>query len=276
MVALASHIHRPTSITSRGLNGQSCGVAGGELVPLLQSVFQSAAAAAPGPATFAGATPSGSPDAGTNTVDDEPNAIPERGTLGWFVSLDTYEQRRALYESGFRGPASINGNGLPTIEEVWAYDVDMTLDQFNGAMETVSIVHLNTSAGAREPAKWFLKGAENDARWLTGSLREKALYELGQSGVPNSVFRTLPQGSSFEQVVLRGEKLLERADGNWIRAFAGSSLKQSLKLVGTGPTPAFRFIIMTGAAGAGVCGVNMSCREEAKSKFDDLINPGNQ
>ncbi|MEW6431742.1 MAG: RHS repeat-associated core domain-containing protein [Myxococcota bacterium] len=207
-------------------------------------------------AAQAPAAPSSHPSHGTPVTGEN-----QRRNLDWLAKLDRFEQRRALSEMGVPNARTVNGVELPPIEEVWRYDFENTLGAFEASTTALGLVHGSGLNRAARGVSWYFSGASNDMPWLTSSLRNKALYELGQTAVEDATYRLLPQGNSFQAVVLRGERLLDRADGSWIRAFASGSASKAIDLLSTGPTPAFRFVSYAAMAGVAGCGATMSCRQ---------------
>jgi RHS repeat-associated protein len=201
---------------------------------------------------------------------------------GWFQALDKFEKRRALEEAGVSNARTVDGVELPPYNLVLRYDVDLTWAQFTAATQALSIVQAQAATPALgHSIDWFFRGAANDPKWLLASWRQKWLYDLGQTAVKNDLFAKLPQGTSFAAAVARGEALLERANGSWVKAFTQSSVPDAIRLAGTGPTPAFRIgsYVVLGSAGVagGVCGVNQSCVSgavDAIGTYWPLWSPG--
>jgi RHS repeat-associated protein len=97
-------------------------------------------------------------------------------------------------------------------------------------------------------ASWIRRGAENDVRFMALDLRGKLLYELGAGRVPNATYERLGL-DSIPEAERKGERLLEDASGNWLKAFLNPGAKDLdktampfMKWLSTGPTPAFRWL----------------------------------
>ncbi|MDP3156044.1 MAG: FG-GAP-like repeat-containing protein [Archangium sp.] len=121
------------------------------------------------------ATPLAAPD----SADDNPNPgspvsepwLPaaERGTMGSFVGLDLFEQRRAFEAAGVPNVKTVNGEWLPPYADVLKYDVDNTAAQFFGAVDGLSGVlgpamapvpgWAQFSTPSRAAARVLMKGA---------------------------------------------------------------------------------------------------------------------